>query len=74
MPQLRCTKCGSTHCARVRREGFLQTVIFTRLGRFPWRCQDCTHEFYASARGKQKKVALPKTTPEARRAEDDSNA
>lgn len=55
MPPVVCPKCASTNVSRVRRQGFLQNLIYPRLGKFPWLCGDCNNEYYSPARGKRKR-------------------
>ena len=57
MPELTCPKCASISCERVRREGFLQTILLARIGRFPWRCNDCSSQFFTSLRGHRRKLS-----------------
>jgi hypothetical protein len=38
---LKCSVCGGSTLSRIRRKGFMQRVIYSRLGYYPWKCSVC---------------------------------
>lgn len=49
-----CPECGSPYVRRVRREGFLQTRIYSRFGYYPWECAICRKTNMLKVRGKRR--------------------
>ena len=47
-----CPHCGDSRTVRVKRKGFMQTVVLHRFGIFPWECTGCRKTFTCKNRGK----------------------
>jgi len=46
-----CPRCGYGRTTRVKRKGFMQTVIHHHFGKFPWECTGCRAVFLFKYRG-----------------------
>ncbi len=54
-----CPKCHSRRTSRVKRYGFLQTVVLPYLERYPWECSGCRSVFTFKSRGRAKRREAP---------------
>ena len=50
-----CPKCASTQTARLKRQGFLQRLIYPYFRLYPWKCSTCQTLFMLKNRGKLKR-------------------
>ena len=50
-----CPRCGSARTSRVRRDGWMQTLVLNRFGLYPWECSGCGKVFLFKSRGKLKR-------------------
>jgi hypothetical protein len=55
LPPPVCPHCANPRTARVKRKGLLQTLLWHRLGLFPWECSGCRKIFLFKSRGKLKR-------------------
>ena len=69
-----CPKCHSSRTARVKRTGFLQTVVLPYLDRYPWECTGCRSVFTFKHRGQLKRAQRSTTEATMLAGIDDSTA
>ena len=50
-----CPRCNGKRTARVKRVGWMQTLVWSRFGLYPWECGDCRKAFLFKSRGKLKR-------------------
>jgi hypothetical protein len=60
--QVICKRCSSINAIRLPRANFFQKTILFRLGLHPWKCVDCSHQFFSNNRGPRRKTHSSKFT------------
>ena len=50
-----CPRCHSHRTSRVKRKGFIQTVVLPYIDRYPWECSSCRSVFTFKSRGEIKR-------------------
>ena len=46
-----CLHCQSSRIHRIKREGFMEEMIFPLISKYPFRCSDCGEKFLSRGRG-----------------------
>lgn len=63
--ELHCSNCGSTYLRRLRRRGFMQRLVFSTFGYYPWECGQCKEPFLIKKRRSRRRHSPPPSeTPE----------
>jgi ribosomal protein L37AE/L43A len=50
-----CPICGTQTLHRVSRTGFMQRVVFSRFGYYPWKCSSCKNAQLMKHRGERRR-------------------
>ncbi len=56
---MECKKCGG-RLSRIKREGLLESYIYSAVGMYPWKCVLCKVRVMLKNRGERKRRSEPR--------------